>query len=111
MMARGLNMMELSVYSGCSMPTISKIDKMDAKSLGGTTLRSILKLSLYLDVAPSDIIPFLGVRPSKTRANVKNHAKGGAGRPRKTLEQSPPQENEPQQTAPATCDRNPSANH
>lgn len=105
MLARGLTMDQLAVYSGCSVPTIRKIDRMDKKNIGGVNLRSVLKLAVYLEVSPTDLIPFLGVTPKKARAsglNVDDHTRGGGGRPKRITVPGPPPESGQHQTDPAT---------
>lgn len=97
MLARGYNMQEVAVLSGCSCPTLRKLDRMDRKSIGGINLRSVLKVSLFLEVAPVDLIPFLGItakKAAKKGVNVAAHATGGGGRPKRSAVQSPPQPTE-----------------
>lgn len=92
MLARGYNMLELSVLSGCSPPTLRKLDRLDRETIGGITLRSILKVSLFLECSPSDLVPFLATTARKSKANVKRHSLGGAGRPKRSGVRSLPLE-------------------
>lgn len=95
MLARGYTMQEVAVYSGCSAPTLRKLDRMNRETIGGITLRSILKVSMFLECAPSDLVPFLATtakKASKTGVNVADHAKGGAGRPKQSRVRSHPQD-------------------
>ncbi len=99
MLARGVNMRELAVYSGCGYETIRKICKMDKTNIGSVSLRSLLKIAVCLEIAPVDIIPFLGITPKKANSggvNVRAHTLGGGGRPRQSKVPLLPEESEPQ---------------
>lgn len=66
MTARGLNMMETAVHSNVSLPTIRKLVRMDPKVIGGIKVESLLRIAQWLEVAPTDLMPFLaatGKRP------------------------------------------------
>jgi len=77
-------MLELAVLSGCSPPTLRKLDRLDRETIGGISLRSILKVSLFLECAPSDLVPFLATTAKRSKTNVKRHSLGGGGRPKRS---------------------------
>jgi len=66
--ARGVNLNEAAVYSGISLTTLRKLDRMDPKIMGSMSVGNLMRVAMYLEVAPVDLMPFLA-------ATVKNPRK------------------------------------
>jgi transcriptional regulator with XRE-family HTH domain len=70
MMARGLTLIEVAVLSGVSLDTVRKLDRLEPDSLGQLTVRKLLKIAQFFEVAPSDLLPYLNVAVKKKKPSV-----------------------------------------
>jgi len=101
-------MVELSVLSGVSQPTLRKLDRMNTETLGGVQLRPLLKLAMFLECSAVDLVPFLATRLKLSHPTVGRHITGGQGRPKRSGK-SHREAIEQRRTALATKKKNPSA--
>jgi hypothetical protein len=63
-LARGLNLMEVSVLSDVAYNTLRKIDRLESGPGGvsGIGVGKVMRVAMLLECAPSDLLPFLNVR-------------------------------------------------
>jgi DNA-binding Xre family transcriptional regulator len=60
--ARGISIAELCYRACITDKTLSKIDKMDADTIGGLKIESLMRVAMVLECSPVDLVPFLGTR-------------------------------------------------
>lgn len=85
-LARGFNVMQLSVYSGVAMATLRKIDQIDPKIIGDVKIKSLMRIAACLQCAPTDLVPFLAATVKKKidfSSNGRKPMKRQPGRPPK----------------------------
>jgi hypothetical protein len=67
LMARGITLMQAAVYSDVSLEVLRKFDRMDVNVMGGIKIKSLLRVARFLEVAPTDLMPFLQVVAEKKK--------------------------------------------